>query len=343
MCSLSKRKRYRYFTTRNICCCRTPFAFHQIILLLSIFTSIQVSHADVIILLPEKKVPYSQVAVSITQQFKKQHRSEHIQILELSSLSYQPLPQNMELLITLGVDATQYGLSEQEQIPQISGFITHSALHSLLSIKKSSDAKKPDHFLSAVVLDQPVTRYLRAIKTAMPKIQSVGAVLGPKASRLLPDLEQAAKAYNWQLNVRTLSQDEKPLSVLNSIFSSSDVFLVLPDRANFNQQLAKLVIALSNRYRLPVVAYSKGYTNAGALISLYSTPEQIGKQVAQQAVDYLNNPFSQKGDIYAPAEFEISINQSVEAILNTKIQSVQTLTNQLINAESKSQKPVRVE
>ena len=191
----------------------------------------------------------------------------------------------------------------------------------------------PKHFIAGVVLDQDVSRFINLLQLSLPEIQSVAVVLGPESARLLPELEVAVAKQGWQLNAHILTAQDQPLRVLNQLYANSDVMLVLPDRAVFNQRLAKLVIALSTRHRVPVMAYSKAYTQVGALFSVYSTPDKIGQQTARIAIQYLDGKLNKKGQILTPEGFGISINRSVERVLKTGIKDEQALSTELQKRE----------
>jgi ABC-type uncharacterized transport system substrate-binding protein len=120
--------------------------------------------------------------------------------------------------------------------------------------------------------------------------------------------------------VANLEVNDNPVKVLRSIFRKSQVFLVLPDKANFNRSLARWVVALSYKQQVPVISYSKKYADAGALVSLYSKPHQIGKQTAEMALSFLSRG-SRVRMMLAPKYFDLTVNISVKKALNLNFPS----------------------
>lgn len=296
--------------------------------------------ADVVIILPEHKPPYSLAAQAIVSKFQFSGRTEVVRSITLDeykqATTLDSPAKGTDLLITLGVDAAQYQMDQgavanQKPHSFISSFVTRSALSALRDTY--SESPLVDYFLAGVVLDQPVSRYINLLSVAMPSIRSVAVVLGPQSAHLLPELLLAEQQQGWELNVQVLGEKQKVLKVLNSVFRKSDVLLVLPDRANFNQSLAKLAIALSTRYRKPIVAYSDAYTQVGALVSMFSSPEKIGEQTAEIAMRHLDGELLKKGQHHAPKGFDISINPSVERALRVNLKDVEQLGSDLTDLE----------
>jgi hypothetical protein len=60
-----------------------------------------------------------------------------------------------------------------------------------------------------------------------------------------------------------------------------DALLAVPDPLVFNSQTAANILAAAYRRRIPLIGFSPAYTRAGALVSLYSTPDQIGFAAAK--------------------------------------------------------------
>jgi len=98
----------------------------------------------------------------------------------------------------------------------------------------------------------------------------------------------------------------------------------------FNRNTAQSLFLTSYRYRDPVVGYSRSMTRAGALLSLYSTPAQIGRQAAQWAGEALGNARPVRlPPAAAPVYFEVSINEQVARSLGFSLPPERELEKRL--------------
>ena len=107
------------------------------------------------------------------------------------------------------------------------------------------------------------------------------------------------------------------------------MLLALPDPLAFNRNTAQSLFLTSYRYRDPVLGYSRSMTRAGALLSLHSSPAQIGRQTAEWVTHALITvPVHLPAPAY-PAYFSISINEQVARSLGFTLPSAAELEKRL--------------
>lgn len=160
--------------------------------------------------------------------------------------------------------------------------------------------------LSAVVLDQPPARQMALIRLALPAVRRVGVLSG--LAMPLPALEQAAHEAGLQL-VAVPAAGDALFPALRILLPAAEVLLALPDPEVFNSRSVPPILAAALRQRVPLLGFSPAYVKAGALMALYSTPAQIGRQtgtvlMAALADNRLPPPQS-------PREFVVGVNPDV--------------------------------
>ena len=109
---------------------------------------------------------------------------------------------------------------------------------------------------------------------------------------------------------------------------ASDIFIAVPDSRLINVATARWILQLSYRHKVPVIAYSKTYLNAGALAAIYSSPENVGMQAAELILS--NDTLSaETGGVHLPYYFSVQFNASVAAHLNIRLKNKQFYLDQL--------------
>lgn len=183
--------------------------------------------------------------------------------------------------------------------------------------------------LSAVYLDQPPARQLMLAQLAFPALRSLGILLGGESRGQATSFEKAAREQGLQLNLQLVAGDGL-FGALQSVLQDVDVLLAVPDPAVFNSQTAANILAAAYRRRIPMIGFSPAYTRAGALLSLYSTPAQVGTragEILRQAFPGRSLPPAQW-----PRDFVVGVNQDVSRSLGLTLVETQ-LAQQLRQRE----------
>jgi len=164
---------------------------------------------------------------------------------------------------------------------------------------------------SAIYLDQPFERQAQLIRLAFPEARRVGVLSSREQGGLLAELDVALRLQQLSLVHATLAEDERLIPQLENVLSEADLLLAFPDPQVFNRNTAQSILLTSYRYHDPVLGYSRSLTRAGALLSLHSSPAQIGRQTAEWASSALQGSVARLPLPAPPAYFSISINERV--------------------------------
>jgi putative ABC transport system substrate-binding protein len=182
-----------------------------------------------------------------------------------------------------------------------------------------SDGGRRD--VSAIYIDQPYARQARLIRLAFPRARRVGVLLSAEQSELIGELIESFRLQHLRVVHATLAGNERLVTPLEQVLSESDVLLALPDPLIFNRDTAQSIFLTSYRYRVPVLGYSNSMTRAGALLSLYSSPAQIGRQTAEWVRLALSSQPVRLPPPAHPAYIEISINDQVARTIGLSLPS----------------------
>lgn len=183
--------------------------------------------------------------------------------------------------------------------------------------------------LSAVFLDQPPARQMELARLSIPSLRALGVLLGGESRAVAPALEKAARERGVHLLFRQVIADGL-FPALQTLLPEVDGLLAVPDPVVFNSRTAANILAATYRQRIPLIGFSPAYARAGALVSLYSTPEQVGVrggEVLRQAFSARTLPPPQW-----PRDFVVTVNQDVARSLGLAIEEAQ-LVQQLRRAE----------
>lgn len=275
--------------------------------------------SDIVLLLSSDALPYREVEQGIRATLFEKKSTISISSLTLDTLlkGESALPEDMRVLVTIGTRATRHALQENISDSVYASFITASGLLREIATEKGF----PDALKGAVVLDQPAERIILLAKLIDPKANNLGTVVNGSAPNRLAEFTRVAQRQGLALKATSLFEESNPIADLKKIFADSDVFLVIPDKANFNSKIAKWVLFLSYRHRVPVIGYSKKYSDAGALISIFSTPWQVGRDTGERLLSYLSEQ-AKKAPLVRlqyPRHFSLSVNDKVAESLGLNI------------------------
>lgn len=137
------------------------------------------------------------------------------------------------------------------------------------------------------------------------------------------------RAQRLSLVRQTVTADERLIGPLENVLSEADLLLAVPDPLVFNRNTAQSLFLTSYRYRAPVLGYSRSLTRAGALLSLHSSPAQIGRQTAEWVNSAIQGVTVRLPPPAHPAYFSISINEQVARSLGFVVPSETVLEKRL--------------
>jgi hypothetical protein len=230
----------------------------------------------------------------------------------------------VDLTIALGTRALTVALKAQRR-PLIAGLVPRLPFDEALAGREHDG-------VSAVYLDQPLTRYFGLIGLVVPGRSRVGVLLSTQSAKLLDGAPADAGMLGLSLVTRTVGGSQEEIyPALAKLLAACDVLLALPDAAIYNSGTIHNILLTTFRGQQPVFGFSPAYVRAGALAAVYSTPEQIAHQLAQMA-----EPVLAGGTVpppQYPRSFSVAVNQTVARSLGLAIDEAATIERRLISLE----------
>ncbi len=290
------------------------------------------AQAEVLLLLSSDAPYYMETANSLqtaAADYSKDALSFRILTLQSPETDAE-LSQTWQLIVTIGSKATQQVLSEPGNSPVLSIFTPKNAFE---SIQVRDDVASP-RSVSVIYLDQPLERVVNLATRLKPEAKKLGAVFGPISKEWEDELKSLTAHRAITLNSAHLTPEDNPVAVLRPLVKDSDLFIALPDHAPLNRAIAKWILHLSFQKKVPVIGFSKAYTNAGALASIYSSPEDIGRQAGQYIVARLVDGDTTLPQAQYPRYFTISTNFNVAGSLGIQLPADNELYRSLEQQET---------
>jgi hypothetical protein len=233
-----------------------------------------------------------------------------------------------ELVVTVGLAAAQATTLRENSLPAppltLCLLIPHQSFERLASTRTSASARR----LSALFIDQPLSRQLDLLRIALPDRHRVGVILGPSSQGLADELHSRARERGLSLNIAKVSEASSVYGALQTVIPESDLLLLLPDAVATNADTVYGLLLTSYRAQVPVIGFSAGLHNAGALVSLYSTARQQGRQGAEIASRVLTNKDGLPAPQY-PKYFTVQVNASVAHSLGLHLPTDEALSDAL--------------
>lgn len=228
--------------------------------------------------------------------------------------------------VAFGVRALQHALSAPGDGPLFVLLVPGLTFEKLVAERPQNLRRRA---LFPLYLDQPFTRQLRLIRLALPEVRRVGVVLGPSTEGQADDLRKAGREVGLDVELRPIRTQEQLFSGLNALARETDALLLLPDPLVVRRETLQVLFLQTYRQRLPVVAYSTGLVQAGALFGLYTTPAQLGIEGGKWVREM---PWDRGGRLAAPRYpryFAVDVNQNVARSLELVVASGERLATRL--------------
>jgi putative tryptophan/tyrosine transport system substrate-binding protein len=279
--------------------------------------------ADIRVLLSDDSAPYQEAYEAIRAGL--QGLGHDISRIDAGRFAPGEL-ESASLIVAVGVRATESLFHLSSRPPLLVILVPREwYLKSAQPVLSGSGAKP----VSVIYVDQPFDRQARLIRLAFPEARRVGLVIGEKREALVSKLQAELRRQGLSLEHEKISTDRELIGSLERVLPSSDLLLALPDPVAFNRNTAQSIFLTAYRYRDPVLGYSSSLTRAGALLSLYSTPAQVGRQATEWIRKAGQGEMQGLPPPSHPDYFSVSINNQVARSLGIKLPAEAELVREL--------------
>jgi len=206
-------------------------------------------------------------------------------------------------------------------------------INAYLTLDQAEQFKFRNQKNIVVLLNQPLERYL-AFSRHLLNLNTLGII---NRSRLVPNSQQRKilQKLNFKLDQYQLDDtNKKLLPTVRQLIKKNEALLMLPDQSIYNRDTLKGILLTTYRNRTPVISYSPGHVKSGALAAIYSSPADIGRQLANLINQHYRGKLNTDNKAVYPEYYSIATNQRVARSLGFKLPSKEKL-RQLIDEVAK--------
>ncbi|NWG39035.1 MAG: hypothetical protein HXY27_03595 [Hydrogenophilaceae bacterium] len=283
--------------------------------------------ATIAVVLSDNTPFYQETADAIESGLGRDHTIVRIQVSHLGQS--ESALNNARIIVTIGVKASSNVAQRRGRTPILAVMVPRS-WHEEVGKSLLSEGGRMN---GTIFIDQPLSRQFHLIKSALPSVTKVGVVLGKETVGRLAELDRQAKAHRVNLVSASLDSNSRLVETIERVLDEAEVLLLaFPDAEVLSRTTAQSVFMTSYRFRDPVVGYSQSLSRAGALLAVYSTPAQIGRQTSEVLSSYLDR--DKMSAVHWPQYFSVSVNEHVARSLDIMVPSEQVLLKRVQDAES---------
>jgi putative ABC transport system substrate-binding protein len=235
--------------------------------------------------------------------------SEHLSVEPISIDEYLVTKKRPIIIVTVGTLAALKILELKQNIPVICVLIPKVSFDEIVN-RTDSQKSLSTHRLTAIFLDQPLERQISLVTALLPNAKKVGIMLGENTANDYTRYRKTIKSFSLIPVINKLDHNSNFVELLNNTLSNSNVLIPVLDPQVFNRRNSQDILLTAYRYQVPLIGVSPAYLNAGAICALYSTPDQIAKQIIH-LLDTMDVHNIALPDVSYPIFYTLRINKQV--------------------------------
>lgn len=232
--------------------------------------------------------------------------------------------QKYNAIVSAGIEASIAVSNLDTDLPILMAMLPKESYNKL---NLAGDIRCKPKNCRAVFIDQPVARQFQLIKLALPTAKQIAVISSNDSSLLLDEILHAAVKFGLNINSIKVTDEDSVLAALNRDLAGSDVLMAIPDPVVYNRNTARAILLSTFHQHIPLFAYSSSFVRAGAILGIYSTPEDIARHVAELLSTGTKYSASNQG-VY-PKYFTIDVNQRAADALGIPIPDAELLAKRL--------------
>jgi len=270
--------------------------------------------ATVVVVSSERSAAYTEAADALVAELERNGLPRQ-EVLQMTGLQWTAAGQlNPKLIVAVGAQATELLARAERRTPVLATLLPRASFERILR----ETGRKASSQLSALYLDQPLSRQLELLRLALPGARRVGVLWGPESIGQAPLLRALALARGLNLVEADVGPEEALFPSLKRVLDGTDLLLAVADSQVYSSASIQNILLASFRARVPMLAFSPAYARAGALLALYVTPAQIGLQAATMAATVLRGNALPEAPVYSK-DFEVAVNEHVARSLGLRV------------------------
>ena len=189
--------------------------------------------------------------------------------LELGKkLAHKLRTSNASLVVAVGLKAALAAKLEIVDVPIVYMMILDPLKHQLTAAN-----------MTGTLLEVPVDRQLKIIRTFLPTIHQLGTLYDPaKSSSRVKDAARQAATSDFQLKEFPVESEKDVPLQLRTLLSDVEALWLMPDSTVLTNESVRFILESALARLMPVIGFSPEFTRLGALLSLSVNFGEVGRE-----------------------------------------------------------------
>jgi putative ABC transport system substrate-binding protein len=169
----------------------------------------------------------------------------------------------------------------------------------------------PTSSMVGISLNIPFEKHLKPLQTLLPQVSRIGVLFDPQKTQGLHDqLQRDAKARGITIVSKEVHGEQEVSKAFKALKNTIDALWLLPDSTVLTENTLDFLMSASLEANIPVVAFSAGLVQIGAVVGVYMNYADIGRQAARLSTSLLSvSPPAILGTIVPPDDLQQAINR----------------------------------
>lgn len=180
------------------------------------------------------------------------------------------------LIVTSGVAALRFALTHSRRAEVLAITVPEDAF------ERITNSQVDDRRISAIYMDISLERMVALIHERLPDVQAVGIVSGDgrylERERARGDLPDARHGRLLEYHA---GRESDMVEVFRRAGHETQAILAIPDPSIYNRDTIVRIMLTTYRAGIPLIGYSESMNRAGALMSVFASPEMLGEEAGR--------------------------------------------------------------
>ena len=276
-----------------------------------------VSAQDVITILLDSQFPVFQKIVETFESDARQNNFKTNKILIDKTKTYASVQSlieslNTNYIFTIGRQSSIFG--KELNLPGVFSMVLFPEKEGL-----ADKLGNPQQLLTGIKFTCNFSSQLQIIREILPKMQRIGIVYSLINSK--QQVQEILTQLPPELSIieAIVEKNDEIVGAFDSIKKKSDIFFAVVDYTVYNPTVLKYITMCSIMNRVPLIGFSKGLTQSGALISFYPDYEDIGRQALESILSIQKGTPVKSMKMAFPRKMVYSINSNTAKVLNITV------------------------
>lgn len=274
------------------------------------FLSQEVSSKNIYITYPDDINVYRDFSEKLAYrlQVKNNYGADLVITTSNSELNLK-LPQEQDLIVSIGNT-----LSADEQLERYNSdiLLTFSNSYKLNSIKTLSNRKK----WGVINIDQPIKTLIdTAVKTIKSDYKkNILLIVSEKNKNILLQLQKLTPSQKNKTKIILIKEGDVTAKIIEPELFNAAAIVAIHDPDIWSGNSARWLLQQAYSYKVPIIGYSKSFLKAGAMVSIYSSVEQILDKTEAEITHWINT--SDLNENVSTPKYNIEVNKNIARALN---------------------------